>query len=47
VIDLLIDELQMNMRQTRTTAIDQIDAKFVAEGKVPIMTRINQKGFGL
>jgi 4-hydroxymandelate oxidase len=47
VIDLLVDELEMVMRQTRTTAIDQIDAKFVAEGKVPIMTRLNQRGFGL
>jgi hypothetical protein len=37
----------MVMRQTRTTALEQIDEKFVTEGKVPIMTRINQKGFGL
>jgi isopentenyl diphosphate isomerase/L-lactate dehydrogenase-like FMN-dependent dehydrogenase len=47
VIDLVLDEFRMVMRQTRTTALDQIDAKFVAEGKVPIMTRINQQGFGL
>ena len=47
VIDLLLDEFRMVMRQTRTTALDQIDAKFVAEGKVPIMMRINQRGFGL
>jgi 4-hydroxymandelate oxidase len=47
VIDLVLDEFRMVMRQTRTTALDQIDAKFVVEGKVPIMTRINQKGFGL
>jgi 4-hydroxymandelate oxidase len=47
VIDMLLDELRMTMRQTRTTALDQIDAKFVVEGKVPIMTRINKNGFGL
>jgi isopentenyl diphosphate isomerase/L-lactate dehydrogenase-like FMN-dependent dehydrogenase len=47
VIDILLDEFRMVMRQTRTLAIDQIDAKFVTEGKVPIMTRINKNGFGL
>ena len=47
VIDILLDEFRMVMRQTRTLAIDQIDAKFVAEGKVPIMMRVNKNGFGL
>ena len=47
VIDILLDEFRMVMRQTRTLNLDQIEAKFVAEGKVPIMTRINQRGFGL
>ncbi len=47
VIDLLLDEFRMVMRQTRTTALEQIDAKFVTEGRVPIMTRTNKLGFGL
>jgi isopentenyl diphosphate isomerase/L-lactate dehydrogenase-like FMN-dependent dehydrogenase len=47
VIDILLDEFRMVMRQTRTLNIDQIDAKFVAEGKVPIMMRNNRNGFGL
>ena len=34
------------MRQTRTTAIDQIGPGFVMEGQ-PIMTRDNRLGFGL
>ena len=47
VIDILLDELRMVMRQTRTLTIDQIDAKFVVEGKTPIMMRNNRQGFGL
>ena len=47
VIDILLDEFRMVMRQTRTLNLDQIEAKFVAEGKAPIMTRINTHGFGL
>jgi hypothetical protein len=35
------------MRQTRTTTLDQIDAKFVVEGKGPILMRNNRQGFGL
>lgn len=47
VIEILLDEFRMVMRQTRTTAIDQIGSQFVMEGKVPIMTRQNRLGFGL
>jgi 4-hydroxymandelate oxidase len=47
VIEILLDEFRMVMRQTRTTTIDQIGAPFVMEGKVPIMTRHNRLGFGL
>ena len=35
------------MRQTRTTAIDQIVPGFVMEGRAPIMMRSNNLGFGL
>jgi isopentenyl diphosphate isomerase/L-lactate dehydrogenase-like FMN-dependent dehydrogenase len=47
VIELLLNEFRMVMRQTRTTALDQIGAQFVMEGKVPVMTRHNTLGFGL
>jgi len=47
VIEILLDEFRMVMRQTRTTTLDQIGAPFVMEGKVPIMTRQNRLGFGL
>jgi len=47
VIDILLDELRMVMRQTRTLNLDQIDAKFVVEGKAPILMRNNRQGFGL
>jgi isopentenyl diphosphate isomerase/L-lactate dehydrogenase-like FMN-dependent dehydrogenase len=47
VIQLLLDEFRMVMRQTRTTTIDQITSDFVMEGRVPIMMRSNQLGFGL
>jgi isopentenyl diphosphate isomerase/L-lactate dehydrogenase-like FMN-dependent dehydrogenase len=47
VIDLLLEEFRMVMRQTRTTTLDQIDAKFVVEGKTPILMRNNRQGFGL
>ena len=46
VLDLVLDEFRMVMRQTRTTAIDQIDSRFVMEGRT-IMTRQNRLGFGL
>lgn len=47
VIQLLLDEFRMVMRQTRTTAIDQIVSDFVMEGRPPIMMRSNTLGFGL
>ena len=47
VIELILDEFRMTMRQTRTTAIDQIVSSFVMEGRTPIMMRSNNLGFGL
>ena len=47
VMDLLLDEFTMVMRQTRTTAIDQIVSGFVMQGHEPIMMRDNALGFGL
>ena len=47
VIEMLLEEFRMVMRQTRTTALDQIESQFVMEGRAPIMTRHNQLGFGL
>jgi glutamate synthase domain-containing protein 2 len=47
VIDVIMDEFRMVMRQTRTTSIDQITSRFVMEGKNPVMTRRNELGFGL
>ena len=47
VIQLLLDEFRMVMRQTRTTAIDQIGSQFVMSGQEPIMMRSNSLGFGL
>jgi len=47
VIELILDEFRMTMRQTRTTAIDQIVSSFVMEGRTPIMMRDNKLGFGL
>ena len=47
VIELMLDEFRMTMRQTRTTAIDQIVPSFVMEGRTPIMMRNNNLGFGL
>ena len=47
VISLLLDEFTMVMRQTRTTAIDQIVPGFVMEGRTPVMMRHNTLGFGL
>jgi isopentenyl diphosphate isomerase/L-lactate dehydrogenase-like FMN-dependent dehydrogenase len=47
VIELMLDEFRMVMRQTRTTAIDQIVSSFVMEGRTPIMMRHNSLGFGL
>jgi isopentenyl diphosphate isomerase/L-lactate dehydrogenase-like FMN-dependent dehydrogenase len=47
VIELLLEEFRIVMRQTRTTAIDQIGPGFVMEGRGPIMMRSNSLGFGL
>jgi isopentenyl diphosphate isomerase/L-lactate dehydrogenase-like FMN-dependent dehydrogenase len=47
VIELLQAEFRITMRQTRTTAIDQIGPAFVMEGREPIMMRNNALGFGL
>ena len=47
VIDLLLAELRIAMRQTRTTSTDQITSRFVMEGKNSIMMRDNRFGFGL
>jgi isopentenyl diphosphate isomerase/L-lactate dehydrogenase-like FMN-dependent dehydrogenase len=46
-IDLLLQEFQMVMRQTRTTTIKEIGPQFVMEGATPIMMRHNAMGFGL
>ncbi len=47
VIQLMMAEFRMVMRQTRTNSIDQITSRFVMEAKNPIMTRRNELGFGL
>ena len=47
VIDLIMDELAIVMRQTRTRSIAEITSEFVMERPNPIMTRHNQIGFGL
>ena len=47
VFDLLMAEFRMIMRQTRTTAIDQINRQYVMETQNPIMTRHHGLGFGL
>ena len=46
LLEIILDEFRMVMRQTRTTAIDQIGPGFVMEGR-NIMTRDNRLGFGL
>ncbi len=47
VIELIMAEFRMVMRQTRTNSIDEITSRFVMEAKNPIMTRRNELGFGL
>jgi isopentenyl diphosphate isomerase/L-lactate dehydrogenase-like FMN-dependent dehydrogenase len=47
VIQILLDEFRMVMRQTRTTAIDQIGPEYVMPGQAPILTRTHHLGFGL
>ena len=46
VHEIILDEFRMVMRQTRTTAIDQIGKEFVMDGQ-SIMTRHHRLGFGL
>ena len=46
VLEIILDEFRMIMRQTRTTAIDQIGPRFVMNGR-PVMTRHHRLGFGL
>jgi isopentenyl diphosphate isomerase/L-lactate dehydrogenase-like FMN-dependent dehydrogenase len=47
VVGLLLDELRMVMRQTRTAVIKDIGPQFVMPGQTPIMMRSNHLGFGL
>ena len=47
VIELILNEFRLAMRQTRTTSVEQITSRFVIEGKNPIMMRRNEFGFGL
>ena len=47
VIDILLDEFTMVMRQTRTATLAQIGPQFVLPGQPPIMMRQNAQGFGL
>jgi isopentenyl diphosphate isomerase/L-lactate dehydrogenase-like FMN-dependent dehydrogenase len=47
VIELVLDEFRMVMRQTRTTTLDQIGPEFVMAGQTPINMRRNRLGFGL
>ena len=47
VIQLVLDEFRMVMRQTRTAKLKDIGPQFVMEGKTPILMRHNSLGFGL
>ena len=47
VIELILNEFSIVMRQTRTNSLAEITTRFVEEGHGPIMTRHNQFGFGL
>ena len=47
VIELLLAEFTMVMRQTRTATLDQIGPQHVLPGATPIMMRENRQGFGL
>jgi isopentenyl diphosphate isomerase/L-lactate dehydrogenase-like FMN-dependent dehydrogenase len=47
VLEMILDEFRMTMRQTRTATIRQIGSEFVMEGRTPIMMRHNRLGFGL
>ena len=47
MIELLLEEFTMVMRQTRTATIGQIGSQSVMPGNTPIMMRDNRQGFGL
>lgn len=47
VIQILLDEFSMTMRQASTATVDQITSSYVREGRAPIMMRGNKLGFGL
>jgi isopentenyl diphosphate isomerase/L-lactate dehydrogenase-like FMN-dependent dehydrogenase len=47
VIELLMDELAIVMRQTRVNSLAEITPDFIMERPNPIMTRHNEWGFGL
>ena len=47
VIQIILTEFSMVMRQTRTLKIAEINSQFVMEVKTPIMMRNNALGFGL
>lgn len=47
VIELMLAEFTMVMRQTRTATLDQIGPQFVQSGQSPILMRQNAQGFGL
>ncbi|MGE0815292.1 MAG: alpha-hydroxy acid oxidase, partial [Vicinamibacterales bacterium] len=47
VIDILLDEFRMVMRQTRTAKLDDIGPQYVMEGRVPMALRDHKNGFGL
>ncbi len=47
VIELIMAELAIVMRQTQTRSVREINSRLVMEGHTPIMTRQNQFGFGL
>ncbi len=47
VLDIMMAEFRMVMRQTLTRSIDEITPRHVMEARNPIMTRHNEFGFGL
>lgn len=47
VIEMILAEFSMVMRQTRTATLDQIGPQYLAPGAAPIMMRENRQGFGL
>jgi isopentenyl diphosphate isomerase/L-lactate dehydrogenase-like FMN-dependent dehydrogenase len=47
VIELLVAELSIVMRQTRVNSLAEITPEFIMQRATPIMTRHNEWGFGL